>query len=244
MFDSIHVESHMCTNRASRILVIEDDQQVAIFISKALSKAGFRVDIANEGPGGLELGAAGGYDLIVLDVMLPEMDGLSLLKNLRDRKIDTPVLFLSGKSSVDDRVRGLQAGGDDYLVKPFHLSELLARVQSLLRRSRAGGEPHKLQAGNLVMDLLSRRVFRAEEEISLAPQEFSLLEYLMRNQGVVLTRVQILQNVWGYNFNPSTNLVEVHICRLREKIEHSGKPQILKTIRGAGYILAEGGEAR
>ncbi len=221
----------------NRILIIEDDLDIAQFVSQGLTEEGYEVEVASTGTEGLDRALKGFHDALVLDIMLPAMDGIQLVQQLRAQGIQTPVLFLSAKRTVDDRVRGLRAGGDDYLVKPFAFAELLARVETLLRRARGTQEPLRLKVADLVLDLLSRRAYRGEEEIELQKQEFGLLEYLMRNAGQVVTRTQILQRVWGYRFNPSTNVVDVHICRLREKIERPEKPKLLKTVRGAGYIL-------
>jgi two-component system, OmpR family, response regulator len=229
----------MTSIRSERVLVIEDDRHIADFVRQGLAESGYEVDVAGNGLEGLELALKGIHGVVILDIMLPGMDGLDLLQHMRDRQVSTPVLILSAKRSVPDRVRGLQAGGDDYLVKPFAFAELLARVQSLLRRARGNQEPVRLIVGDLTLDLLSRKASRDEEEIELQQQEFGLLEYLMRNSGQVVTRAQILQHVWGYNFIPSTKVVEVHICRLREKIERPDKPRLLRTVRGAGYILVD-----
>jgi two-component system, OmpR family, response regulator len=222
-----------------RVLLIEDDSAIADFVCQGLREVGYEVDLAGSGSDGLERVSRREHQVVVLDIMLPGMNGLEVLKRLRERGIETPVLILSAKRSVDDRVLGLRSGGDDYLVKPFAFSELLARIESLVRRSQGHQEPVRLRAADLVLDLLARKAHRGQEELELQPQEFSLLEYLMRNSGQVVTRTQILQQVWGYNFNPSTNVVEVHICRLREKIERPEKPRLLRTVRGVGYILAE-----
>jgi two-component system OmpR family response regulator len=225
-----------------RILMVEDDGQVAGFVREGLTRQGFAVDIAGDGLEGLDLALNGTYDTMIVDIRLPGISGLELLQRLRGAGINTPILILSGMAEVSDRVAGLQLGGDDYLVKPFAFSELLARVESLMRRAKAAQEPLQLNVSDLVVDLLTRRVFRGGEEVLLQPQEFSLLEYLIRNRGQVVTRTQILQHVWGYNYAPKTNLVEVHICRLREKIERPDRPKLLKTIRGAGYLIAENAE--
>ena len=217
--------------------MIEDDRRTADFVSQGLTEAEFEVEVTPNGIEGFKVASQGAHDVLVLDLMLPGMNGLELLKGLRDGGINTPVLILSARRSVDDRVLGLQTGGDDYLIKPFVFAELLARIESLIRRARGAHEPMKLKVADLLLDLLSRRVYREEKEIELQPQEFSILEYLMRNSDQIVTRKQILRHVWGYNFNPSTNIVEVHICRLREKIELPGRPKLLRTVRGAGYIL-------
>jgi two-component system OmpR family response regulator len=225
-----------------RVLMVEDDRQIADFVCKGLVEAGYLVDVAVRGLDGLDQAIKGNHNVIVLDIMLPELDGLDLLKQLRDLNIGTPVLILSAKSRVSDRVLGLQAGGDDYLIKPFAFSELLARIQSLLRRARGGHEPVVLRISDLTLDIRNRRVFRDQEEIDLKPQEFILFEYLVRHRGQVVTRTQILRDVWGYHFNPSTNVVEVHVCKLREKIERPDRPKLLRTIRGAGYLLVDDDE--
>ncbi|MEN6438553.1 MAG: response regulator transcription factor [Syntrophobacter sp.] len=229
----------METDNQVRVLVVEDDRQIAEFLRRGLSEAKFMVDVAGNGLDGLELGIREAHDVIVLDIMLPSLNGFEVLQELRNRKINTPVLILSALQDVNDRVLGLQSGGDDFLTKPFAFAELVARIQSILRRAQGDREPARLQASDLVMDLIARKVFRGEEEIELQPQEFRLLEYFMRNKGRVQTRTQILRHVWGYYFNPSTNIVDVHVCRLREKIERADKPRLLNTVRGAGYSLVE-----
>ncbi|MGV8075423.1 MAG: response regulator transcription factor [Syntrophobacteraceae bacterium] len=226
------------------VLIVEDDHEIAAFVSQGLEETGFKVDVACNGPDGLECALLGDYDALILDIMLPGMNGLDLLRHLRENKVDTPVLILSAKRSLDDRVLGLQTGGDDYLVKPFAFAELLARLQSLIRRSQGNREPVRLKVGELVLDLMARRVYRDEEEIELQPREFTLLEYLVRNANRVVTRTQLLQHVWGYNFNPSTNVIEVHICHLREKLEQTGRSKLLKTVRGVGYILTDKDDAQ
>ncbi len=227
----------MSGNPSTRILIVEDEEPIAGFIRQGLMEAGFVVDIAGDGLRGFELAKSEPYNILILDIMLPGIDGLELLRRLRSTGMNTHVLILSAKGSVSDRVTGLQLGADDYLTKPFAFAELLARIQSLLRRDRGAQEPLSLVVSDLILDLLNRKAFRGGEEIDLQPQEYSLLKYLMVNRGRVVTRTQILQHVWGYNFHPSTNLVEVHVCRLREKIERSDKPKLLRTIRGAGYML-------
>ena len=230
-------------NVAARILIVEDEESIAGFMRQGLTEAGFSVDVAGDGVKGFGLARREPYSVLILDVMLPGMNGLELLKRLRSCGINTHVLILSAKGSVSDRVTGLQLGADDYLVKPFSFAELLARIQCLMRRDRGGQEPVRLVVADLTLDLLKRQAFRGEEEIDLQPQEYGLLRYLMSNSGRVVTRTQILKNVWGYDFHPSTNLVEVHVCRLREKIERPPKPKLLRTVRGAGYILADDHEA-
>jgi two-component system OmpR family response regulator len=220
-----------------RILVVEDDPTLAQFVTKGLREAGFVVDVAADGRHGLDLAAAGRPDLAVIDIMLPELDGLSLIEALRHRGLRFPVLILSARRSVDDRVRGLQVGGDDYLTKPFAFPELLARVQALLRRATAAAEPTSLEIGDLHIDLLSRRVTRAGKVIDLRPREFALLEYLARNAGRVVSKTMIQSRIWDYHFDPRTNVVDVLVCRLREKIDRPFEPKLLHTRRGMGYVL-------
>ncbi len=222
-----------------KILVVEDDLKTAQFIRKALVESGHSERHAPDGELGLELALAGQFDAAVVDVMLPKLDGLSLIRELRARGITTPVIVLSAKSSVEDRVRGLQTGGDDYLVKPFALSELVARLQALVRRSSGSSEPTQLRVGELRMDLLRRQVSAAGRDIDLQPREFALLEYLMRNAGRVVTKSMIMEHVWNYNFDPQTNVVEARICRLREKIDPQSPHKLIHTIRGVGYVLEE-----
>ncbi|SMF72634.1 two-component system, OmpR family, response regulator [Azospirillum oryzae] len=225
-----------------KILVIEDDRQAASYLAKGLKEAGHVVDVANDGKEGLFLAGAEHYDVMIVDRMLPGRDGLSLVQVLRAAGNDTPVLFLSALGSVDDRVKGLKAGGDDYLTKPFAFSELLARIEVLVRRRGAGQPQTRLSVGDLELDLLSRSVRRAGKAIDLLPREFSLLEYLMRNAGSVVTRTMMLENVWDYHFDPQTNVIDVHIARLRQKIDKDFPTPLIHTVRGAGYSLraAEG----
>jgi DNA-binding response OmpR family regulator len=220
-----------------RLLVVEDDRTIASFLMKGLREAGFAVDHAEDGRKGLGLARTEPYDAAVVDVMLPGLDGLGLIEELRRQKVRTPVLILSAKRSVDDRVRGLQAGGDDYLVKPFAFSELLARVQALIRRSTGETEPTRLVVGDLTLDLMSRRVERAGTAIELRPREFALLEYLMRNAGRVVSKTTIMEHVWNYSFDPRTNVVDVLVFRLREKIDRGFEPKLIQTVRGIGYVL-------
>jgi DNA-binding response OmpR family regulator len=222
-----------------RILIVEDDATIADFVRQGLAEAGYAVDVAVDGPGGLALAAGAAYDAAIVDVMLPRLDGLTLIDQMRSRGIRTPVLILSARRTVDDRVRGLQAGGDDYLTKPFAFAELLARVQALIRRATGAAEPTTLTAGDLTLDLLTRRTERAGRTIDLRPREFALLEYLMRNQGRVLSKTMILSHVWGYSFNPGTNVVDVLVSRLREKIDRDFEVKLLQTVRGVGYVLRE-----
>ncbi|MFC5311492.1 winged helix-turn-helix domain-containing protein [Azospirillum rugosum] len=220
-----------------KVLVIEDDQQAASYLAKGLKEAGHVVDTANDGKDGLFLAGAEHYDVMVVDRMLPGRDGLSLVEILRATGNDTPVLFLSALGSVDDRVKGLKAGGDDYLTKPFAFSELLARIEVLVRRRTAAQPQTKLSVGDLELDLLSRTVKRAGKAIDLLPREFALLEYLMRNAGSVVTRTMMLENVWDYHFDPQTNVIDVHIARLRQKIDKDFPTPLIHTVRGAGYSL-------
>ena len=222
-----------------RVLMIEDDPQIAAFVQKGLQEAGCSVDVAEDGESGACQALSRRHDVIVLDLILPKRDGLAVLQELRAEEVTTPVLILSARRGVDDRVLGLRQGGDDYLVKPFAFEELLARLENLVRRSRGLRSPLQLEVDGLLLDLMERRVFRANREVEVKPREFALLEYLAKNAGRVVTRAQILQHVWGYTFHPSTNIVEVHVCRLREKIEHPDLPKLLHTIRGIGYRLGE-----
>jgi heavy metal response regulator len=222
-----------------RILLVEDDTQTAIFISKGLREEGFAVDHASNGEEGLHLMLTESYDAAIIDIMLPKLDGLSLIDEMRQRGVQTPVIVLSARSSVDDRVKGLQAGGDDYLVKPFVFSELAARVHALIRRATQVAEPTTLTVGDLKMDILRRKVFRAGREIELQPKEFSLLEYLMRNTGRVISKTMIMEHVWDYSFDPQTNVVEARICRLRDKVDRPFRFNLIHTIRGVGYVLEE-----
>lgn len=221
-----------------RILLVEDDKDVAAFVLKGLREAGHVVEHADNGRDGLFLAASETFDAIILDRMLPGgIDGLRLLETLRGQDNTTPVLFLSALGQVDDRVKGLKAGGDDYLSKPFAFAELLARVEALTRRSRNDGPTTKLQVGDLEMDLLSRAVRRGEQKIDLQPREFRLLEYLMRHAGQVVTRTMLLEGVWDYHFDPQTNVIDVHVSRLRQKIDKPFTTTLLHTVRNAGYIL-------
>jgi two-component system, OmpR family, response regulator len=220
-----------------RLLIVEDDATIADFISTGLVEAGFAVDVAADGARGLDLAVSGSYDVAIVDIMLPQLDGLTLIDRMRGRGVQTPVLILSARRTVDDRVRGLQAGGDDYLTKPFAFAELLARVQALIRRSTGAAEPTRLTVAELSLDLLTRRAERAGRALDLRPREFALAEYLMRNPGRVLSKTMILSHVWGYNFNPGTNVVDVLVSRLREKIDKDFDPKLLHTVRGVGYVL-------
>jgi len=222
-----------------RMLVVEDDVKIASFISKGLKEAGFAVDVAHDGVDGLHLGLTEPYDAAVVDIMLPGLDGLALIERLRTKKIATPVIILSAKRSVDDRVKGLQAGGDDYLTKPFSFSELLARIHALIRRSTRTSEPSTLTAGELTLDLLTRQARRNDEDISLPAREFALLEYLVRNRGRIVSKTSILEHVYDYSFDPQTNVVDVLVCRLRNKIDRDFDHKMIHTVRGMGYVLKE-----
>jgi two-component system, OmpR family, response regulator len=220
-----------------RALLVEDDPTIADFVARGLREAGFTVDRAAAGDDGLQLAATGTYDVAIIDVMLPTLDGLSLIKELRGRQITTPVLILSARHTVDDRVTGLEAGGDDYLIKPFAFTELLARVQALIRRATATPASTHLTAGDLTLDLRTRRAVRAGREIELRPRELALLEYLMRNAGRVVSKTMILSHVWDYSFDPRTNVVDVLVHRLREKIDRDFDQKMIHTVRGMGYVL-------
>ncbi|MGE3179498.1 MAG: winged helix-turn-helix domain-containing protein [Vicinamibacterales bacterium] len=220
-----------------RALIIEDDEAIAGFVGRGLREAGFAVDTAADGEAGLAAALATPYDVAIVDLMLPKRDGLGVIEALRDRGQSVPVLILSARRTVDDRVRGLQAGGDDYLTKPFAFAELLARVQALVRRATRVPEATTLTVADLTLDLLTRRVSRAGQPIDLRPREFALLEYLMRNSGRVVSKTMILSHVWEYSFDPQTNVVDVLVSRLREKIDRTFETKLLKTVRGVGYIL-------
>jgi two-component system OmpR family response regulator len=220
-----------------RILVVEDEAEVAAYLSKGLKEHGHVVDEAHDGKEGLYLALSEPFDAMVIDRMLPNVDGLSIVRSVRQADIKTPVLILSALGQVDDRVEGLREGGDDYLVKPFAFSELIARLEALSRRGAPTGEQTRLVVGDLEMDLLARSVRRAGREIELKPREFALLEYLMRNSGRVVTRTMLLEQVWDYHFDPQTNVIDVHISRLRQKIDRGFETELLQTVRGAGYTL-------
>ena len=223
-----------------RLLVVEDDREAAEYLKKALREAGHLAEIAADGESGLALALDGEFDVLVVDRMLPKRDGLSLVAELRDKGIATPVLFLSALGQVDDRVTGLRAGGDDYLAKPYSFSELLARVEALARRGAPQTADTVYRVGDLELDRLAHRVTRATKEIALQPREFRLLEYLMRHAGQVVTRTMLLENVWDYHFDPQTNVIDVHVSRLRSKIDKGFDRTLLHTIRGAGYMIRDG----
>ena len=220
-----------------RLLLVEDDPKIASFIVKGMKAEGYAVDHAPDGQEGLHMAVTEPYDTAIIDVMLPKLDGLSVIERMRKEKVNTPVIILSAKGAVDDRVKGLQAGGDDYLPKPFAFSELLARVQALIRRAGGLSEPTRLTVGDLTMNLLNREVTRAGQKIELQRLEFALLEYLMRNAGRVVSKTMIMEHVWDYNFDPQTNVVESRICRLRDKIDRGFDRKLIQTVRGVGYAL-------
>ena len=219
-----------------RLLVVEDEKKVANFIKKGLEEEGYAVDLASDGRTGLDMGLDRVHDLIILDLNLPEMDGLSILKQLRTRKISTPVLLLTVRASIEDRVLGLDTGADDYLPKPFAFQELLARVRALLRR-QADTQPPLLQIADLRLDPAQRLVYRGEQKIDLTPKEFSLLDYFMRNPDRVLTRTMIAEHVWDYDFDTETNVIDVYVNYLRKKIDSDRDIRLIHTVRGVGYVM-------
>jgi two-component system OmpR family response regulator len=220
-----------------RILVVEDDKKIASFIVNGLKQGGFTVDHADNGQTGMELALASTYDAAVIDVMLPQLDGLSLIERLRQHKVQTPVIILSAKRSVDDRIKGLQRGGDDYMTKPFSFAELLARLHALIRRANHESDPTRFAVGDLALDLLTREVSRGDVKIDLQPREFALLELLMRHNGQVISKTMIIEQVWGYSYDPMTNIVDVLVSRLRNKIDRDFDTKLIQTYRGVGYAL-------
>lgn len=224
-----------------RILIIEDDDETADYMRKGLSESGHVVDRSDNGRDGLYMASSGEYDVVILDRMLPALDGLKVLEALRAASIQTPVLILSALGQVDDRVSGLRAGADDYLTKPFAFSELLARLESMTRRQTAATPETTLTVGDLTLDRLSRKVVRAGQSIDLQPREFQLLEFLMRHTGQVVTRTMLLEGVWDYHFDPQTNVIDVHMSRLRQKIDKGFESALIRTVRGAGYSLSAEG---
>lgn len=222
-----------------RLLLVEDDVKIASFIIKGLRSAGYAVDHALDGETGLDLALSESYDVMVIDIMLPKRDGLSLIRHLREQKVNIPALILSAKGSVDDRVKGLETGADDYLTKPFAFSELLARLQALIRRAGGISDPTRLTVADLSVNLLSREVIRDGKSIALQPLEFSLLEYLMRHAGRIVSKTMIMEHVWDYHFDPQTNVVEARISRLRDKIDKEFEKKLIHTVRGVGYVLKE-----
>jgi DNA-binding response OmpR family regulator len=222
-----------------RLLLIEDDQQIASFIADGLKQAGFAVDHAADGASGLDMALTTTYDAAIVDLMLPRLDGLSLIDRLRQKRVNTPVLILSAKGALDHRIEGLQRGGDDYMVKPFAFSELLVRVQALIRRSTGTVEASQLTYSDLSLDLYKREVYRAGKRIDLRQREFALLEYLMRNAERPLSRTMILERIWDFHFDPQTNVVDVLVCRLRTKIDRDFSNKLIHTLRGVGYVLKD-----
>lgn len=227
--------------KTMRVLLVEDDMKIGLFVSNGLKEAGFEVDHVSNGKDGLQSALDASYDVAVIDLMLPVIDGLAVIEQMRANGVNTPVLILSARRAVDDRVKGLKTGGDDYLTKPFAFSELLARVQALIRRSAvAANSPLRLEVSDLVLDIQTRKVRRADHPIDLQPLEFSLLEYLMRHAGQVISKTTIMEDVWDYNFIPQTNVVEARICCLRDKIDRDFDRKLIHTVRGVGYVLKEG----
>ncbi len=222
-----------------RVLIVEDDAKISAFIQKGLKEAGFVVAHASDGEEGLQMALSTPFDAAVLDLMLPGRDGLSVLEELRRGGKNTPVIILSAKRSVDDRIKGLQAGGDDYLTKPFSFSELLARLQALIRRNSRIVETREITVGDITVDLLSRETRRANARLELQAKEFQLLEYFMRNPGRVLSKTMIMERIWGYDFDPQTNVVDVLVCRLRNKVDSISERKMIRTIRGVGYVLKD-----
>lgn len=222
-----------------RVLLVEDDERASDFVVKGLKQAGFSVDHGRDGEEGLHLALTSDYDVGIIDIMLPKKDGLELVEELRRQQKTMPIIILSAKGSVSDRVRGLEAGADDYLPKPFVFTELLARVQALIRRATGSTEPTELTVGDLKVNLITREVVRDEMKVDLQPKEFALLEYLMRNAGRVVSKTMIMEHVWDYNFDPQTNVVESRICRLRDKIDRQNTSKLIQTIRGVGYVLKD-----
>lgn len=224
-----------------RLLLVEDDLQIASFIAKGLKETGFAVDHAADGEAGLALALNEPYDAAIIDIMLPKLNGLTLIEELRRKEMDLPVIILSAKRAVDDRVKGLQTGSDDYLTKPFAFSELLARVRALIRRASGTKKSTRLVFSDLSMNLLTREVKRGGRKIDLQPREYALLEYLMYNCETVVSKTMILEHIWDYSFDPKTNVIEAHICKLRSKIDRGCEIKLIHTIRGVGYVLKEGG---
>jgi DNA-binding response OmpR family regulator len=222
---------------AMKILYVEDDPTARSYIRRGLTESGFEVDVAADGAVGLELASSGAYDLLLLDVMLPERDGFEVLRRLRDEGIGTPALFLSARSEVSDRVRGLNLGADDYLPKPFAFAELVARIRAIGRRATAESDDGRLEIADVVLDVARHRVERAGREIELTPKEFQIFEFLMRHAGEVVSRTMILERVWGYGFDPYSNLIDVHMNRLRRKVDRDQSTRLIHTLKGVGYIL-------
>jgi heavy metal response regulator len=224
-----------------RLLLVEDDRGIARFVRKGLLEHAFEVDLASEGEEGLSLALQRSHDLIILDILLPKMDGLEILTRLRAEAIQTPVIFLTAKDSKEEIVRGLNAGADDYLTKPFSFNELLARVHALVRRGKIVSPATRLQIADLILEVEGHRVFRGKERIDLTPKEYALLEFFMRHPGEIITRTMINEKVWDYHFDTFTNIVEVHVSHLRNKIDKDFEPKLLHTVKGVGYVLEERG---
>jgi len=224
-----------------KILLIEDDKGIARFVRKGLMENAFLVDFAPDGEEGLRLALQRSYDLIILDILLPKMDGLEVLRRLREMTIQTPVVFLTAKDSESDVVQGLNSGADDYLTKPFSFNELLARVHALFRRGKRINPPSQIKVADLILEAEGHRVFRGKERIDLTPKEYALLEFFMRHPGEIITRTMITEKVWDYHFDTSTNIVEVHVSHLRNKIDKNFEPKLLHTVKGVGYVLEEQG---
>jgi two-component system, OmpR family, response regulator len=222
-----------------RILLVEDDIKIASFVAKGLKEAGFVVDHVADGEAGLDMALSESYDTAIIDIMLPKLDGLSLIDQMRSNNIKTPVLILSAKHSVADRVKGLQTGSDDYLTKPFAFSELLARIHALIRRGSKISDLSLLEIADLKVNLLTHEVTRNNEKIDLQPREYVLLVYLLRNKGKIVSKTMIMEHVWDYNFDPQTNVVEARVCRLRDKIDRAFDKKLIHTIRGVGYAIKE-----
>jgi two-component system OmpR family response regulator len=222
-----------------KVLIVEDDEKIASFVVQGLKQAGFSLDHAANVEAALDCLSAASYDALIVDIMLPGRDGLSLIEQLRKERITTPAIILSARRSVEDRIRGLEGGGDDYLTKPFAFTELLARVHALIRRSTGLTPSAEITAGDISINQLSREVFRGGEKIELQPREYSLLEYLIRNKNRVVSKTMILEHVWDYNFDPQTNVVDVLVCRLRNKIDRNFEAKAIHTIRGVGYVLRD-----
>lgn len=235
--EGVVVEAHEIARNLMRVLIIEDDREAASWLVRGLTESGHVADHVADGEEGLSRALEGGYDILIVDRMLPRMDGLTIIRKLREQGIKTPVLVLSALADVDERVKGLRAGGDDYLGKPYAFAELLARVEGLGRRKSDAQYETRLKAHDLEIDLLTRTVTRQGKPILLQPREFKLLEYLVRNAGHVVTRTMLLENVWDYHFDPQTNVIDVHISRLRSKIDKGFDEPILQTVRGAGYMI-------
>jgi heavy metal response regulator len=222
-----------------KILLVEDDKGIARFVRKGLLENSFQVDACFDGEEGLGFALQRGYDLVILDILLPRMDGLELLKRLRGMGIQIPVIFLTARDSESDIVQGLNAGADDYLTKPFSFNELLARVQALLRRGKIASPASRLQMANLILEVEGHRVYRGKEKIDLTPKEYSLLEFFMRHPGEIITRTMITEKVWDYHFDTATNVIDVHVSHLRNKVDKNYEPKLLHTVKGVGYVLEE-----